>query len=83
MTRPALLLADEPTGNLDSITGRKILDLLSALNRSERVTVVMVTHSVLTGSYGDRTLELEDGRVIRDVRAPSAPHLQRVIAEDC
>jgi putative ABC transport system ATP-binding protein len=76
--RPTLLLADEPTGNLDSITGRKILDLLSTLNRSEGVTVIMVTHSVLAGSYGDRTLMLEDGRIVRDVRAPSPTHLRSV-----
>jgi len=82
VTRPALLLADEPTGNLDSITGRNILDLLSALNRSEGVTVVMVTHSVPAATYGHRTLELEDGRVIRDVQVAPARHLQRVIADD-
>jgi putative ABC transport system ATP-binding protein len=80
--RPTLLLADEPTGNLDSITGRKILDLLSALNRSEGVTVIMVTHSVLAASYGDRTLMLEDGRIVRDVRAPSARHLRSVGLDD-
>jgi putative ABC transport system ATP-binding protein len=82
VTRPGLLLADEPTGNLDSVTGRKILDLLSVLNKSERLTVVMVTHNVLAGSYGDRTLELEDGRIIRDVVTPSGPQLHRVIADE-
>jgi putative ABC transport system ATP-binding protein len=82
VTDPALLLADEPTGNLDSITGGKILDLLSALNRSARMTVIMVTHSAFAATYGDRTLEIEDGRVIRDVHAPSTRHLHRVIADD-
>ncbi|MCW5891728.1 MAG: ABC transporter ATP-binding protein [bacterium] len=80
--RPALLLADEPTGNLDSVTGRRILDLLSELNRSEGVTIIMVTHSVLAGSYGDRTLVLEDGRVVRDVSAPSPTHLRSVAADE-
>jgi putative ABC transport system ATP-binding protein len=69
-TRPSLLLADEPTGNLDSHTGQRILDLLRSLNQSEGVTVVMVTHDVLAATYGDRTVELRDGRVIRDVRTP-------------
>jgi len=69
-TRPSLLLADEPTGNLDSHTGQLILDLLRSLNQREGVTVVMVTHDVLAATYGDRTVELRDGRIIRDVRTP-------------
>ena len=69
-TRPSLLLADEPTGNLDSHTGQRILDLLRSLNQSESVTVVMVTHNVLAATYGDRTVELRDGQIVRDVRTP-------------
>jgi putative ABC transport system ATP-binding protein len=67
---PILLLADEPTGNLDSATGRLILDLLRELNRTEGMTVVMVTHNVFAATYGDRTLEMRDGRIVRDVRTP-------------
>jgi ABC-type lipoprotein export system ATPase subunit len=70
-TRPMLLLADEPTGNLDSATGRLILDLLRALNKDDHVTVVMVTHNVFAATYGDRTLEMRDGRIVRDVRMPA------------
>jgi ABC-type lipoprotein export system ATPase subunit len=66
-----LLLADEPTGNLDSATGRLILDLLRELNRVDRMTVVMVTHNVFAATYGDRTLEMRDGRIVRDVRMPA------------
>jgi putative ABC transport system ATP-binding protein len=69
-THPSILLADEPTGNLDSLTGHKILDLLQSLNQSQGVTVVMVTHNVHAATYGDRTLEVQDGRIIRDVRTP-------------
>jgi putative ABC transport system ATP-binding protein len=69
-TGPSTLLADEPTGNLDSHTGQKILDLLRDLNQSEGVTVVMVTHSVFAATYGDRTVEMQDGRLVRDVRTP-------------
>jgi putative ABC transport system ATP-binding protein len=69
-TGPSLLLADEPTGNLDSHTGQRVLDLLRSLNQSEGVTVVMVTHNVFAASYGDRTVELQDGRIVRDVRTP-------------
>ena len=69
-TAPTLLLADEPTGNLDSRTGQSILDLLRALNHTEGVTVVMVTHNVFAATYGDRTVELLDGRMSRDVSTP-------------
>jgi len=72
VTRPSILLADEPTGNLDTQTGQKILDLLAALSRGDRVTVVMVTHNVAAAMYGDRTLEMQDGRIVREVRAPAA-----------
>jgi putative ABC transport system ATP-binding protein len=68
-TRPTVLLADEPTGNLDSQTGQVILDLLRRLNREQAVTVVMVTHSVYAASFGHRTIELVDGRIVREVRA--------------
>jgi putative ABC transport system ATP-binding protein len=81
-TRPAILLADEPTGNLDSRTGQSILDLLRALNQEERVTVVMVTHSTFAAAYGDRTLELHDGRILHDVRVPARPKLASVGREE-
>ncbi len=68
---PDILLADEPTGNLDSHTGQTILNLLVALSRDTNATVVMVTHSVLAAAHGDRTLELEDGRILREVRLPA------------
>jgi putative ABC transport system ATP-binding protein len=70
-TGPILLLADEPTGNLDSVTGRMVLDLLRRLNQEESMTVIMVTHNVFAASYGDRTLEVRDGRIVRDVWTPT------------
>jgi putative ABC transport system ATP-binding protein len=81
-TGPSILLADEPTGNLDSLTGQKILDLLRALNESEGVTVIMVTHNVLAATYGDRTLEMQDGRIIRDVRTPPRVRNAKAASED-
>jgi putative ABC transport system ATP-binding protein len=65
---PSLVLADEPTGNLDSRTGQTVLELLQRLNRERRLTIVMVTHSIVAAGYGARTVELEDGRVARDDR---------------
>jgi putative ABC transport system ATP-binding protein len=79
--QPKILLADEPTGNLDSRTGEAILDLLRSLSVSRGVTVVMVTHNVLAAAYGDRTLELRDGRLVRDVRAAPPPALCLVEGE--
>lgn len=60
---PPILLADEPTGNLDSKTGEAILSLLRRINDEEGCTVVMVTHSDEAARYGDRTIFLRDGRV--------------------
>jgi putative ABC transport system ATP-binding protein len=70
VTNPLLLLADEPTGNLDSRTGQAILDLLRGLNAERGLTVVMVTHSTFAATYGHRTIELRDGQVIRQAEAP-------------
>ena len=72
-TEPAIILADEPTGHLDSHTGQTILDLLRDLNRSRTVTIVMVTHNLFAANFGHRTLELRDGRLVRDVSAPAEP----------
>lgn len=63
---PPLLLADEPTGNLDSKNGRAILALLGEINKQDGCTVVMVTHSEEAAGYGDRRIYLRDGRVERE-----------------
>ena len=63
---PSLVLADEPTGNLDSRTGQTVLELLQRLNRERRLTIVMVTHSMVAAGYGNRTVELKDGCIERD-----------------
>jgi putative ABC transport system ATP-binding protein len=72
VTQPQLLLADEPTGNLDSQTGQTILNLLIQLNVGRGVTIMLVTHSAYAATCGRRTIELSDGHVIRDVVAPRA-----------
>lgn len=60
---PPILLADEPTGNLDSKTGESILSLLKQINQEERCTVVMVTHSDEAARYGNRIIRLRDGQL--------------------
>jgi putative ABC transport system ATP-binding protein len=64
--RPAVLLADEPTGNLDSVTGRQIVDLLVDLNRRLGSTLVLVTHDPALASHADRMVTLRDGRIVAD-----------------
>lgn len=62
--RPELLLADEPTGQLDSRTGQTIIDLIHTLVRSEHVSVIMATHNPAHLSISDRVIELSDGRIV-------------------
>jgi len=63
--RPPLILADEPTGNLDSTTGTTILELIRELHQALRPTIVMATHSDHAASYGDYVIRVQDGRVAR------------------
>jgi len=65
MNRPGLVLADEPTGNLDSKTGESILDLLWRLREELGTTLVMVTHDQHVATRGERVLEIADGRILR------------------
>jgi len=66
VTRPAVLLADEPTGNLDTRRGHEIMELLSRLNRERGITVLMVTHEPDMAAYADRIVHFLDGRVARE-----------------
>lgn len=68
MTQPPILLADEPTGNLDTANGRIVLDLLIRLNREQKTTLVMVTHDKELATYADRVLTLRDGLLVSDER---------------
>ncbi len=72
MRKPPLLLADEPTGNLDSANGRQILDLLLSLNRTEGTTLVLVTHDRDLTVHATRIITLKDGVVISDEREGGA-----------
>jgi putative ABC transport system ATP-binding protein len=63
---PPIILADEPTGNLDSKNGEIILNLLRRINQEDRCTVVMVTHSHEAAKFGDRTILLRDGLIEKD-----------------
>jgi putative ABC transport system ATP-binding protein len=66
ITRPPILMADEPTGNLDSTNGQHVLDLLLRLNREEKATLVLVTHDRALAVHADRILTLRDGQILSD-----------------
>ncbi len=72
MRKPPLLLADEPTGNLDSTNGKHVLKLLRDLNRQEGATLVLVTHDKDLSSHATRVITLKDGLVTSDERMPAA-----------
>jgi putative ABC transport system ATP-binding protein len=63
---PSVLLADEPTGNLDSASTRNILDLLANLQHDRRMTLVLITHDMNVAQRASRAIQMEDGRVIFD-----------------
>ncbi len=72
VTRPAVLLADEPTGNLDTKTSHEIMGLLVDLNRAQKITILMVTHEPEMVEYADRVVHFVDGRIESDTRGKEA-----------
>lgn len=67
VTNPKLILADEPTGALDSKSARQLLESLETLNKTLNATILMVTHDAFTASYADRILFLKDGRIFNEI----------------
>jgi putative ABC transport system ATP-binding protein len=72
VTRPALLLADEPTGNLDSARSLEIMELLTGFNRDAGITIVMITHEAEIAAYARRVVRFADGMVVSDVPGQGA-----------
>ena len=71
-SRPTIIFADEPTGNLDSRAGAEILDFMRLAVRELGQTIVMVTHDPVAASYADRVVFLADGRVVDEMTDPSS-----------
>ncbi|MBI3621103.1 MAG: ABC transporter ATP-binding protein [Nitrospirae bacterium] len=71
--RPPILLADEPTGNLDQTTGRLVIELLMRIRREQGTTMVLVTHDADLASLADRVITLVDGRIARDQQGTPSP----------
>jgi putative ABC transport system ATP-binding protein len=70
VTQPAIVLADEPTGNLDTATSREIMHLFQQLNRDEGVSVILVTHEPDIAAYAQREVCFRDGQILRDTARP-------------
>jgi len=85
INHPAVLLADEPTGNLDTKTSHEIMDIIRRLNREQGVTVILVTHEADIGAYADRMIVMRDGKIASDerqvaVETPGQPAEARLAA---
>ncbi len=74
---PSLLLADEPTGNLDTKTSHEIMETLVKLNREQGVTIIVVTHEADIAAYASRVVTMRDGQIISDERAEAQPETER------
>lgn len=73
VNEPEVILADEPTGNLDSKTGREIMSLISGLNQERGITVLMVTHDPSCAEWARRRVVFQDGRIVSDTRKEASP----------
>jgi putative ABC transport system ATP-binding protein len=84
VNNPAVILADEPTGNLDSVTSEEIMNLFTSLNK-QGITIIMVTHEADVAAYAGRRITFKDGRIISDsltgltgLTSPTSPTEQRL-----
>ena len=79
VTRPRLVLADEPTANLDSVTGENILDLMRELNQTEQTTFIFSTHDARVMAHASKIVRIADGRVAEIIDSSSAPERPRAV----
>ncbi len=79
--RPPIVMADEPTGNLDSVNGRHVLEMLLDLNRKQSTTLVLVTHDRELADHADRVLTLRDGLVVADELIEKQPPIAEASAD--
>jgi putative ABC transport system ATP-binding protein len=77
VSQPALILADEPTGNLDSQSSAEVIAIFQRLNREQGITIVLVTHELDIARHAQRIIQMRDGRVERD-----KPVLDRILEDD-
>lgn len=82
IAKPNLVFADEPTGNLDSVSSAEVLDFLKRSVRELGQTVVMVTHDAVAASYADRAIVFADGRIVADVERPQAEQMSELLMRE-
>jgi putative ABC transport system ATP-binding protein len=80
VNNPSILLADEPTGNLDSRTSVEVMDIFQRLNAEQGITVLLITHEHDIAEYGSRTIAFRDGHIVADDRNGSRRHASRELA---
>ncbi|UKI57690.1 MAG: ABC transporter ATP-binding protein [Clostridium sp.] len=66
ITKPAIILADEPTGNFDSKASEEVVELLQKMNKEYKQTIIMITHNLEIASYADRIITIEDGKIVKE-----------------
>ena len=81
VTEPAIILADEPTGNLDTKSGEEIMAILQALNRERGITIILVTHEADIAAHAQRVIRLRDGLIYADELVPQPLNATQVLAD--
>ena len=79
ISKPSLVFADEPTGNLDSVSSAEVLSFLKRSVKELGQTVIMVTHDAVAASYADRAIVFADGRIVADVPEPNAEQMNELL----
>ena len=82
ITKPKLVFADEPTGNLDSVSSAEVLGFLKRSVNELGQTIVMVTHDAVAASYADRALVFADGQIVADVNKPTADQMSELLMKE-
>jgi putative ABC transport system ATP-binding protein len=80
VNEPALILADEPTGNLDTKTSVEVMSILQELRERRSITIVLITHDWDIAAYGTRIIAFRDGRIVSDEPNTPAPRLEKLVA---
>jgi putative ABC transport system ATP-binding protein len=74
LNNPSILLADEPTGNLDSTTSIEVMEIFQALQRERGITIVLITHEMDVAQYGSRIVSFKDGKIVSDISNDNRRH---------
>ena len=82
ITKPSLVFADEPTGNLDSVSSAEVLSFLKRSVKELGQTVIMVTHDAVAASYADRAIVFADGQIVADEQRPTAESMNQLLMNE-